>query len=95
MALRDLELGNRLFNLMELEPFAELILGREKNNPSDPNAMVVRTARGDDLGYLARDLAYVIAVLFDEGKVLTAKLINSGFFPETFATVEVQIAADE
>jgi hypothetical protein len=45
---------------------AELVLERDENNPADPNAVLVRAGNGRRLGFIAREIARVIAPLMDQ-----------------------------
>lgn len=65
-------------NIAELaEGVAEgdtLVLLREPDNPADDLAILVKTVRGDKLGYVPRRVNAVFARLMDAGKELFAKV---------------------
>lgn len=66
--------SNRQDELLECEPGETIGLVREPQNPHDPNAVLVLSARDVGIGYLAREDSALIAPAIDAGRPFTAKL---------------------
>lgn len=55
---------------------AELAVVRQPDNPYDPHAMAVLTSEGDQVGYLRRQIAKVLAPLADSGVHYSARVLQ-------------------
>jgi hypothetical protein len=53
-----------------------LQLDREPDNPYDSNAIRVRGTDGEDLGYVAREVARGLAGVIDTGTAVTARVLS-------------------
>lgn len=56
----------------------KLILERERNNKYDINAIMVKTVEGEQIGYIGKDYAQVIAPIMDSGRGFTAVVEDTG-----------------
>lgn len=53
-----------------------LVLKREPQNLYDPNAIKIMTAKGDSLGYIPKEKAYVLAPVLDSGIYLYGEVLR-------------------
>lgn len=53
-----------------------LILAREPDNPADQNAIIVSDIFGQQMGYVERDIADLLAPKIDAGAIYIAKIIS-------------------
>lgn len=65
VAVRGLGFEDRLDALSDVEVGESVVLERERDNAHDPNAILVRTSDGRDLGYVAREAARGLAGRLD------------------------------
>lgn len=64
--------GNRRFEILLCRPGEVVALVPEPANPVDPNAVMVMSARGVQIGYLTADRAAWIAGMLREGREMQA-----------------------
>ncbi len=64
--------GNRRFEILMCHPGEPVTLVSEPRNPVDPNAVMVVSARGVQIGYLTADRAPWIAGMLNEGREVRA-----------------------
>jgi len=74
-----------------------LVLERERTNPHDPNAILVRDSSGAALGYVAREVARNIAPLLDLGETeevrVRARLVmRKGSDPDQPGTATIALS---
>lgn len=62
---------------LELRPDAPLILHREKDNPSDSNAVRISNITGVTVGYVTRVTARIVARWIDAGWLVTGRCIKA------------------
>jgi len=67
---------NRQEVIKKLSPNTSIHLKREPGNPYDPNAIMVMTEKGEQVGYLKRKLALVLAPLLDQGQEYKAYIAS-------------------
>jgi hypothetical protein len=67
--LRGMAYEGRWPHVARLRIGSQVVLERERTNPHDPNAILVRDNSGAALGYVAREVARNIAPLLDIGEV--------------------------
>jgi HIRAN domain len=60
----------------DVGPGRPLELRRDPGNPHDPNAIAVHAARGDQVGWVPRDLAAELAPELDAGRPLSAVVLR-------------------
>ncbi|MEP9401381.1 HIRAN domain-containing protein [Sphingomonas sp. VNH70] len=60
--------GNRRFEILLCRPGEPVTLAPEPRNPVDPNAVMVLSARGVQIGYLTADRAAWIAPMLRSGR---------------------------
>ena len=53
-----------------------IMLRRDHSNPHDKNAVAVLNGRGEQLGYLSRNVAKTIAPLMDKGTYISIKTLQ-------------------
>lgn len=75
-ALRGLGYEGRMARVESLALPVPVMLEREADNPFDPNAILVRSTEGDNLGYVARETASAVAPILDEGAHVQALLVS-------------------
>ena len=64
--------GNRRFEILLCSPGEAVALLPEPRNPADPNAMMVVSVRGVQIGYLTADRAVWIGAMLRGGREVTA-----------------------
>ena len=64
--------GNRRFEILLCTPGEAVALVPEPRNPVDPNAVMVMSARGVQIGYLTADRAAWIAAMLRQGREVAA-----------------------
>ncbi len=64
--------GNRRFEILLCAPGEAVTLVPEPRNPVDPNAVMVVSARGVQIGYLTADRAAWIAAMLRSGRPVAA-----------------------
>lgn len=64
--------GNRRFEILLCVPGEAVALVPEPRNPVDPNAVMVLSARGVQIGYLTADRAAWIAAMLRQGRAVAA-----------------------
>ncbi|MEH3040219.1 MAG: HIRAN domain-containing protein [Sphingomonas paucimobilis] len=64
--------GNRRFEILLCTPGEAVALVPEPRNPVDPNAVMVLSARGVQIGYLTADRAAWIGAMLRQGRKVTA-----------------------
>lgn len=64
--------GNRRFEILLCAPGEVVTLVPEPRNPVDPNAVMVVSARGVQIGYLTADRAAWIAAMLRSGRPVAA-----------------------
>lgn len=64
--------GNRRFEILLCQPGEPVTLEPEPRNPVDPNAVMVISARGVQIGYLTAERAGWIAGMLRAGREITA-----------------------
>lgn len=69
-----LQYENRLDHFREIRIGDVLKFVRESDNPFDAYAMAVYTTSGQKLGYIRRNLAFILSTLYDEGWRFTCKV---------------------
>jgi HIRAN domain-containing protein len=78
--------------VIALEVPTTVTLERERTNPHDPNAVLVRDGDGGTLGYVAREIARAVAPLLDAGLDASAELISrTGDDPGRIGTAILEI----
>jgi hypothetical protein len=60
----------------EAAPGRPLVLRRDANNPHDPNAIAVDTSRGEQLGWVPREVAAELAGDLDMGRAWSAIVLR-------------------
>jgi hypothetical protein len=81
--------------LLRCEPGDPVELRREPNNKADPNAVLVLW-EGEDIGYLPRETAALVAPHMDAGRLNVAQIhcINGGLPDYPNYGVEISVAWD-
>lgn len=64
--------GNRRFEILLCTPGEAVTLVPEPRNPVDPNAVMVLSARGVQIGYLTADRAAWIGAMLRQGREVAA-----------------------
>ena len=64
--------GNRRFEILLCTPGEAVALVPEPRNPVDPNAVMVMSARGVQIGYLTADRAPWIGAMLRQGREVAA-----------------------
>lgn len=64
--------GNRRFEILLCSPGEAVALLPEPRNPADPNAVMVVSVRGVQIGYLTADRAVWIGAMLRGGREVTA-----------------------
>lgn len=64
--------GNRRFEILLCTPGEAVALVPEPRNPADPNAVMVTSARGVQIGYLTADRAAWIGAMLRQGREVAA-----------------------
>ena len=64
--------GNRRFEILLCTPGEAVALLPEPRNPVDPNAVMVMSARGVQIGYLTADRAAWIGAMLRQGREVAA-----------------------
>lgn len=92
--LRGLGYNRRGEHLARVDIGASIVLQRERENPHDPHAILVRDADGADLGYVSREVARGLAPLLESGQAAQAVLVARSGQPRVdAATVEITVEA--
>ncbi len=86
--IRGVQYGDRWEHLQSMRLNEPVILERENDNTYDPNAIRVHDESGNDIGYIARDSARLLAPLIDDGIPARSTLVS---FRGSDAIVEIAV----